>query len=609
MVTPIQTDFGSSPLAEKLHSKLHSAHVQDAALDADGDSKVTAHEVFEYCLKNYNKYQKIISADLPVAPGWVLDDFNPKTSFDTKIRAQVQKVINIIDHQLTGNGVVKNSPEYHSKMAVALFYWLNAPTDFEEFGSTFSERVVELDEIGLSGFHIYLNLNGGLGVLSFKGDSPREASAIQALESKTGFCTEKSSILYSVFTMAGLSPFFAQLFWSDSKKALKASHDVTSASGIAQNHVLIGLDVGEKVRFFDPVFNRSDRPIGHHLKLDLVQYYAATMSNLVAECTERGDYKNAIKYGEIAVQLDPTAPTTIMNYAMALLFGKSSQDSMHYVKRALDMAPNEPLIYAIAGGYYAFKGDDATAEVVLKRAIQLEPDDATPHLNLGVVYSRAQKLQEAADEYERAIVLNPSLYLPHLNLLRIVYGLNKKKEDDIKCETLLRQLQMVRDQKGVAASQVFLNLGNFYLDQGRYMYAVYAFEQSLERNITGEIKSVQLVESVYAQRFTNDKSLLAMQKELDLPMPKIMSLFSAATVLWRSNYFNQAYDFIGDMGPLADALDNNVSESSRATLRALMVETLTKMPFGFRLRLATLKPFDKIAKALSINMDKMIWPD
>lgn len=92
-----------------------------------GDGVVGSDEVLEYALNHYDKYRQVIEGRLGSPLPWVLDDLDPKSTFDADIRAKVNAAIGELKKIITSNGITEGSPEYKEKLAAGLTWFVAAP--------------------------------------------------------------------------------------------------------------------------------------------------------------------------------------------------------------------------------------------------------------------------------------------------------------------------------------------------------------------------------------------------------------------------------------------------------------------------------------------------
>jgi len=100
-------------------------------------------------------------------------------------------------------------------------------------------------------------------------------------------------------------------------------------------------------------------------------------------------------------------------------------------------------------------------ELAIKFWEQLQ--DSAPHLpdsyiGLAEIYEKQNKIEEAIKEYQRAVVLSPLVYEWHFKL-GTLYALKGDKRAESELKTALRL--------NPRASEVYYNLGLFYLSRGR----------------------------------------------------------------------------------------------------------------------------------------------
>ncbi len=224
----VTVDANSNPLAYGLYQDLSKLGVLCADMDqgynvtnyagkycadkaargciqSKGDGVVGAEEVLEYALDRYEKYRQVIEGRLGSPLPWVLDDLDPKTPFDAKIRDKVNAAISELKKIITSKGIKEGTSEYNEKLAAGLTWFVATPAADSiakfQLDPSFQLFKKRIENDGLIIFLEYLEANGGLRVGV---DYSEEYTALQALDLKRGDCTEMSKILF-----AGLSNLFS----------------------------------------------------------------------------------------------------------------------------------------------------------------------------------------------------------------------------------------------------------------------------------------------------------------------------------------------------------------------------------------------------------------
>jgi tetratricopeptide (TPR) repeat protein len=145
---------------------------------------------------------------------------------------------------------------------------------------------------------------------------------------------------------------------------------------------------------------------------------------------ERKDYAKAIRYLEQALSLAPHASR--LHYAVAMAYrgqGDLRQAEAHLRQRGdVDLPPSDPLMEELGGllqnaAAYEVRGSDALnkrewADAVanLRKAIELAPNNPFTRLNLGTALYSTGDTRGALEQFEAALRLSPELPKAHYGL-------------------------------------------------------------------------------------------------------------------------------------------------------------------------------------------------
>ncbi|PIR20108.1 MAG: hypothetical protein COV45_09050 [Deltaproteobacteria bacterium CG11_big_fil_rev_8_21_14_0_20_47_16] len=374
-------------------------------IKGSGDGVLESSEVLEYVLNNYEKYREIIEGQLNLKLPWVLDDLDPKTDFDTKIREQVQTAIDALDKILKAKGLVKGSAEYNEKLAVGLHWFvampvLKSPLDIPLVNQRIAD---EMKKDGLEDFTKYLQAKGGLRV---DGDYSREYSALDAIRFHQGECTEMSKILYAVLKMAHLNPQFldVEIYKEKPENVYMLGQYLVTPRNIS--HVCIALKNGDRMRMLDPTLLTSDATYQYYRPLSLRLYLSEDYSGLGAAWFFKNDYDLALDEYDKGVALDPDAANIYENRSITF-FKKGDYDrAIVEARKGIKIHPKRAELYCALANALREKGElDKAIEAFIK-ATEVDTQYAVPYSNLGVVWQMKNDLDKAFYYYNKAVELD-----------------------------------------------------------------------------------------------------------------------------------------------------------------------------------------------------------
>lgn len=339
----------SDPKAQWAYSEFKKLKVPDKQLDLGcmmidydrpgpngrrvgaGDGKVWPCEVYERALNNYETFYPIARgiAEGPL-PG-ELTDHDPSTDFDEKVRRNIHAAVTDLKSDPRLKIAEHNPYIYQERLAVGLFYFTLFPAYPELIGpknrKALEEFTQELEELGLGAFRESLFQYGGLGLLDFTGEEKNgnEKSALEALRTRDGECTERSKILYGVFKQAGLEPFFVATNFRYMKPILKqhnvplSIYDRLPIMGNLRGHVYIGLALPDSkvIRYFDPTLGLSNVTYANYYHLGMMQFLGLEYNNRAQNVFNQerfGSRKAAQRLITQALRFDPDQPTIQYNH-------------------------------------------------------------------------------------------------------------------------------------------------------------------------------------------------------------------------------------------------------------------------------------------------------
>jgi Flp pilus assembly protein TadD len=113
--------------------------------------------------------------------------------------------------------------------------------------------------------------------------------------------------------------------------------------------------------------------------------------------------------------------------------GVRLEESVQYIRKALDLEPNNGAYLDSLGWAYYKIGKYDLAEVNLEKAAKLVSNDPTIHEHLGHVYLRVGKKKQALQEWERALKAWPTAASSDFDAEQAAKL--QKELDDLKLQT------------------------------------------------------------------------------------------------------------------------------------------------------------------------------
>lgn len=376
-------------------------------LIGQGDGVIDEVEVYQTALDLYEaepenaRYRRIVEGFAGDPIPWELNDYNSKTNFDEIVRAKVNKAISELDRLLVSKGFTKGTDDYNKRMAIGLFHFVDFPDDHAQ------ARIYRVDFLDLLLNDLgefkdkLVNEIGGLGVSQMIDDAPIEATALEALQTKKGWCTERSKILYAVFRMAGLKPFFVASNFEDLEGILSTKGVEAPPSMKDSGHIYIGIALEASPMYFDLTHIVSQNQTHNLYHQRLIHYLAVDKSNFATDLDRVTNHQStdAEKILRTAYCLDPGNPLTSFNLTALLVKRGQYEEAVKISREGIDANPTAHRLYFALGSSLFSLGRLDEAEQALKKVIELEPDDVAAYMGLIKVY-RTQGMTDKVEELQ-----------------------------------------------------------------------------------------------------------------------------------------------------------------------------------------------------------------
>ena len=188
----------------------------------------------------------------------------------------------------------------------------------------------------------------------------------------------------------------------------------------------------------------------------------------------KGEHKEAAKYWELALQLNPNFAKASYNYGNLLYEQNKLKEAKAQWKKTLEIDPNYHKAFYNLGVLLHAQGNLKEAKDYYEKTLKREPNHANAHLNLGLVHCRLDNLDEGVRYFERAVAKNAKNYLAHLNL-----GLGKAKQGDLQAA-----IQSLEKAKALHEKDPWIhyNLAIAYDSVGETKKAIKYLEKAIELN-------------------------------------------------------------------------------------------------------------------------------
>jgi len=189
---------------------------------------------------------------------------------------------------------------------------------------------------------------------------------------------------------------------------------------------------------------------------------AYRQNNIGVALLDQFKYKEAAEAFARALQIDPKLPLAHINFAIALYNIPDLPSAQREAKNAFTFAPDVPQPHYILGLIARQQNKPEEAVAAFQQVLEFDANDVGTNVNLGQIYFQQKKYPEAIAAFRIAVAAEPyngsALYGLGQALLR-----SNKREEGLAATQRFKELR----ERGSAT-----NIGNNYLEQGRYAEAV-----------------------------------------------------------------------------------------------------------------------------------------
>ena len=170
-------------------------------------------------------------------------------------------------------------------------------------------------------------------------------------------------------------------------------------------------------------FPRINEPSQQELESTSIQ-----IGETAKQLIQFGQYKEAIKILNLALQLNPKEENLWIALAEAQFKAKDSEKALLSLDKGLVINPKNASIYFTKGSIYMNSKHLENAISMLNQGLLLDNKNETGYFQLGNAYIMLKEYTKALDTYNKVTKLNPNFWQVINNQGLILYEINKKKE-------------------------------------------------------------------------------------------------------------------------------------------------------------------------------------
>jgi len=211
---------------------------------------------------------------------------------------------------------------------------------------------------------------------------------------------------------------------------------------------------------------------------------AGAYTNKGKQFEQKGDLIEALKYYQLALEVDPAYIEAVFNSGVVYFTQGKSAKAASQFRQAIQLDGNFGPAHKALALLLVRGGNFEQAAVEFEHALRINPDDAEAHFNYGTAFLNHRRFDAAEVHLKRAVELNPELAIAHKNLGMAL--LNQKKND-----RGLEHLHTAARLLPTDASLCF-NIGVVYAQKGDMERAKTFFEKTLNIDPNFEAARVNL---------------------------------------------------------------------------------------------------------------------
>jgi len=144
---------------------------------------------------------------------------------------------------------------------------------------------------------------------------------------------------------------------------------------------------------------------------------AARLAERAAKRAGEGNYGKAISLWKRVLELNPSLHKARRDLAMACMEASDTENAKNHLIEVLRLNPGDAWGWVVLGNLYAKNEKDwATAEKFLRRALEIAPNDPWALNGIAAITAQRGQTNEAVKLFEQAIAANPDLPNPYYGL-------------------------------------------------------------------------------------------------------------------------------------------------------------------------------------------------
>ncbi len=261
----------------------------------------------------------------------------------------------------------------------------------------------------------------------------------------------------------------------------------------------------------------------------------------------KGKYKNALKYLNLAEQIELTNPDVhLMKGSAWLIIGneKEAEDSFNKALKNADVEKDD-ILYHI-GSSYVQAGEIDKAISYFEKSLKLNPENELALYDLGFFSDQEGQYQKSIEYYNRYLDIDPFNFSIWFNL-GISYNKAGEFEKAVKAYEFALALNEDFDQS-------LFNIGNAYANAGKYPEAIKSYLEYLELDPEND-DAMCYIGECYLNLEDHFQAEKFYRKSLEINPENDTALFGIGLIMWVEKKWKKGIKYI-KQALLIDALNS-----------------------------------------------------
>jgi superkiller protein 3 len=197
------------------------------------------------------------------------------------------------------------------------------------------------------------------------------------------------------------------------------------------------------------------------------------------------------EYIRKALDLNPDLPLVHNDLGTAYLASGNHEKAIYHFRRTVELSPKNAIAYNNLGYALAGKGKIEEAIKIYKKSVEIDPNNNLARSNLANALLQNGEIDKAVREYKKAVGTEPNSALFHYNLGTVLLLDGKIKEG---IEELKKTIELKPN-----FGEAYTNLGRALIEMGKTDEALEAFKKAIDINPDDELAHRNLVRVLEAR--------------------------------------------------------------------------------------------------------------